>query len=172
MNDSNMDKSNWVKLHAQRTLDRLLPRVAKRFKSFIKSHPEDWAIFQNRLKENFEKLFTILIHLYKDQYDFFYYLEELLIAITQYWVERPTELKEIDLVRQANPDWYQTHQMVGGVCYVDLFAGNLSGIREKIPYFKELEDQNRAGEMRYGDILHELEVTTEHLRAIITNHIM
>ena len=133
-----MDKSNWVKLHAQRTLDRLLPRVAKRFKSFIKSHPKDWAIFQNRLKENFEKLFTILLHLYKDQYDFFYYLEELLVTITQYWVERPAELKEIDLVRQANPDWYQTHQMVGGVCYVDLFAANLSGIREKIPYFKEL----------------------------------
>ncbi len=28
--------------------------------------------------------------------------------------------------------------MVGGVCYVDLFAGDLEGIREKIPYFQEL----------------------------------
>ncbi len=28
--------------------------------------------------------------------------------------------------------------MVGGVCYVDLFANNLDGIRSKIPYFKEL----------------------------------
>ena len=28
--------------------------------------------------------------------------------------------------------------MVGGVCYVDLFARNLDGIRAKIPYFKEL----------------------------------
>jgi len=28
--------------------------------------------------------------------------------------------------------------MLGGVCYVDLYAGNLTGIREKIPYFKEL----------------------------------
>ena len=28
--------------------------------------------------------------------------------------------------------------MLGGVCYVDLFAGDLDGIRERIPYFKEL----------------------------------
>ena len=28
--------------------------------------------------------------------------------------------------------------MLGGVCYVDLFAGNLQGIRARLPYFKEL----------------------------------
>src|SRR5207245_4897096 len=30
------------------------------------------------------------------------------------------------------------NQMVSGVCYVDQFAGNLAGLREKIPYLKEL----------------------------------
>ncbi len=28
--------------------------------------------------------------------------------------------------------------MLGGVCYVDLFAGDLEGVKSKIPYFKEL----------------------------------
>ena len=28
--------------------------------------------------------------------------------------------------------------MIGGVCYVDLFAGNLAGIQQRIPYFREL----------------------------------
>jgi amylosucrase len=28
--------------------------------------------------------------------------------------------------------------MVGGVCYVDLFAGTLTGLRERLPYFKTL----------------------------------
>ncbi|QLQ05900.1 MAG: hypothetical protein HZY76_07385 [Anaerolineae bacterium] len=28
--------------------------------------------------------------------------------------------------------------MLGAVCYVDLFAGNLDGIYAKIPYFEEL----------------------------------
>ncbi|MBZ0275617.1 MAG: amylosucrase, partial [Anaerolineae bacterium] len=38
----------------------------------------------------------------------------------------------------VNPTWFQSHSMMGGVCYVDRFAGNLSGIRSKIPYFTEL----------------------------------
>ncbi len=28
--------------------------------------------------------------------------------------------------------------MLGGVCYVDRYAGGLHGIRESIPYFREL----------------------------------
>ncbi|HNT54403.1 MAG TPA: amylosucrase, partial [Anaerolineaceae bacterium] len=43
-----------------------------------------------------------------------------------------------DQEREARPDWFQSNQMVGGVCYVDLFAGNLAGLRNQIPYFKEL----------------------------------
>ena len=39
---------------------------------------------------------------------------------------------------RGRPDWFQSQQMLGGVCYVDLFAGDLAGIRERIPYFKEL----------------------------------
>jgi amylosucrase len=31
-----------------------------------------------------------------------------------------------------------SHRMLGGVCYVVRYAGNLAGVRAKIPYFKEL----------------------------------
>ena len=62
----------------------------------------------------------------------------MLTSLAQSWIERPAELKELDRARQANPDWYQSNQMVGGVCYVDLFAGDLKGLRRRIPYFKEL----------------------------------
>ena len=34
--------------------------------------------------------------------------------------------------------WYQSHRMVGAMCYVDLFAGDLLGLREKVPYLTEL----------------------------------
>jgi glycosidase len=47
-------------------------------------------------------------------------------------------LKRLDHSRQADPGWFQSEQQLGGVCYVDLFAGNLQGIRKRIPYFKEL----------------------------------
>jgi amylosucrase len=133
-----MTKQEWTEQQARITLARLIPRIETRFASFVKSNPNEWLPFSKRLDENFERLFAILLHLYQDRYDFFYYLEELLAAMVQSWIDRPTELKTLDLEREAIPDWFQSNQMVGGVCYVDLFAEDLEGIRTKIPYFKEL----------------------------------
>ncbi len=130
--------SQRLQQHTQRTLHRLIPRLESRFAEFIKSNPEDWQIFSSRLSKNFENLFPILLHLYQEHHDFFYHLEELLVAITNSWIKRSSELKELDQVRESNLDWFQSNQMLGGVCYVDLFAGDLAGIRSKISYFKEL----------------------------------
>ena len=58
--------------------------------------------------------------------------------MAQAWIDRPDELKALDADRVAHPDWFQSHRMLGGVCYVDLFAGDLQGIRARIPYFREL----------------------------------
>ncbi|MEW6179661.1 MAG: alpha-amylase family glycosyl hydrolase [Chloroflexota bacterium] len=123
---------------SKRTLDRLIPRLKTRFTDFINRNPQDWVLFEGRLENNFERLFGILHHLYSNHYDFFFHLEELLEILAGYWVKRSAELKKLDLERENKPDWFQSNQMLGGVCYVDLFAGNLKGIREKLPYFKEL----------------------------------
>ncbi len=91
-----------------------------------------------RLEVHFPLLFELLISLYQDQYDFFYHLEDLLFCLAEAWIERPEDLKALDAAREDDPQWFHSNQMLGGVCYVDLFAGDLSGIRSKIPYFKEL----------------------------------
>ena len=38
----------------------------------------------------------------------------------------------------AELGWFLSNEMLGGVCYVDRYAGNLDGVRDRIPYFKEL----------------------------------
>ena len=90
-----------------------------------------------RLRAHFGRLFELTVRIYGDHYDFYYHLEELLAGMARSWLARPAELKALDADREANPNWFQSNQMVGGVCYVDLFAGDLNGIRAKIPYFKE-----------------------------------
>ncbi|HWZ20535.1 MAG TPA: alpha-amylase family glycosyl hydrolase, partial [Ktedonobacteraceae bacterium] len=65
-------------------------------------------------------------------------LEEILGATARSWLARPTWLKQLDARREADPAWFQSQQMVGGVCYVDLFAGTLGGLRDRLPYFKKL----------------------------------
>ena len=69
---------------------------------------------------------------------FFYHLEQILVTALQAWAERPEYLREIDAAHEADPQWYQSEQMVGGVLYVDLFSDKLAGLPDHIDYFKKL----------------------------------
>ncbi len=123
---------------AARSLERFLPALRQRYQAEIDQAPLDWAEFEARLSEHFPALFSILLDIYGDAFDFYYHLQQLVENLTASWVGRAANLKVADRERLAQPDWFSSHQMLGGVCYVDLFAGNLTGIVEKIPYFKEL----------------------------------
>lgn len=120
------------------SLTRLLPRLEQRYVVQIKQQPEDWQAFIERLDGHFPTLFQLYFQLYADQHDFYFHLEDLLITLASAWFDRAQDLKALDVQRELNPDWFQSNQMLGGVIYVDLFAGDLQGVREKIPYFKEL----------------------------------
>lgn len=121
---------------AQRTFVRLTPRLEAEFAAETNSIA--WATFRRRLDAHFDDLFVLLFQLYGDRYDFLYHLERLLAESARSWLDRPQALKDLDAVRERDPQWYQSERMLGGVYYVDLFAGDLQGMRAKIPYFKEL----------------------------------
>jgi amylosucrase len=123
---------------ASLSLARLKPRLEERFATYASASPTEWQAFLRRLDGNFEQLFNLLLRLYGSQYDFFYHLEDLLVRLARSWMARPEDLKQLDARREADPLWFQSNRMLGGVCYVDLFAGDLKGLRSKIPYFKEL----------------------------------
>ncbi len=123
---------------AARSLERLLPRLKERYRDFVRQQPHEWQAFIIRLEAHFPRLFNLLLPLYGSQYDFFYHLETLLNLLADAWINRPADLKKIDRQRELAPEWFQSNQTLGGVCYVDLYAGNLNGIRAQIPYFKEL----------------------------------
>jgi amylosucrase len=118
---------------ARLSLERLLPRLRP-----ILEEADDPDVFIRRLHQYFPRLFGLLYGLYGDRYDFFYHLEEILRTAAQSYAERSAELRALDQRREADHLWFQREQMVGGVCYVDLFAKNLAGLRKHIPYFCEL----------------------------------
>jgi amylosucrase/maltose alpha-D-glucosyltransferase/alpha-amylase len=131
--------SSWnpeIQRRAAKTLSRLLPRLEQRFAGQMEGDP--WDAYSRRLQRHFPSLFAALTDLYGDLYDFFFHVEAILISTTQMWLERPDSLKALDALREADPRWFQSNRMVGATCYVDLFAGNLAGLREKVPYLKEL----------------------------------
>ena len=118
------------------SLARILPRLDARLARA--ADPAAWATFRARLETHFGTLFPLLRHLYGGQYDFFYHLEQLLLAAGRSWLARPGWLKQLDARREADPEWFQSQRMVGGVLYVDLFSGTLAKLCEHLPYFKEL----------------------------------
>ncbi|NWF71089.1 MAG: amylosucrase [Chloroflexi bacterium] len=126
-------QDDWFAREAYLTLRRLLPRLSP-----LLPPGEEGARFLGRLEQHFATVFRCLYLLYNNHYDFFYHLEMILTAAARLYAARPAALKALDQQREANPLWFQSQSMMGGVCYVDLFAGNLQGIRAKIPYFQEL----------------------------------
>ncbi len=53
------------------------------------------------------------------------------------WQNRPETLKTIDRSRVEQPDWYRGHKTTGMLMYVNAFAGDLKGVREKLGYIRE-----------------------------------
>lgn len=133
-----MNPTTSLDIEAQRTLRRILPRLELLLTEQIAADKPGWQAFTQRLPGRFPALFRLYIELYGSRYDFFFHIEDLLASLARAWFQRPTDLRELDQTREQNPTWYQSNQLLGGVCYVDLFAGDLEGIRSKIPYFLEL----------------------------------
>jgi amylosucrase len=117
---------------------RLLPRLEAGLSDYISTDPKGWKVFLERLQKYFPSLFGLYFDLYSTHYDFFFHLEDLLISLVHAWFQRPVDLRELDEARESNPLWFQSNEMLGGVCYVDLFADNLEGVKSILPYFKEL----------------------------------
>ena len=131
-------KDRWLEQQTQISYSKLELLLDERFSAFSETNAEGWYVLKSRFEMHFPQLFQLYFSLYKNHSNFYFHLEDLVIRIVQSWIERSDELKSLDATRESDPLWFQSNQMLGGVCYVDLFAGNLEKLQEKIPYFKEL----------------------------------
>ncbi|MEC5197855.1 amylosucrase [Arthrobacter sp. PL16] len=96
----------------------------------------NWQSFMVRFDTEFPRLQSLFHRIYGPGADG--ELLQVVLDAAASWQDRPADLKALDASRAMAPDWFQSNRMLGGVCYVDLYAGNLAGMRERIPYFREL----------------------------------
>lgn len=90
--------------------------------------------FQERFDSRYDELKWLYCELYNNDMNAFNWLCDSLYG---YYTERKSELKALDKKRENNPDWYKTNGIVGMMMYVDAFADNLQGVKEKIDYIKK-----------------------------------
>ncbi len=118
---------------------KALMLLKDRNKRALKTLGKDGAgFFIDRLEENFHKLFDGLIELYGARWDFFLQLENIFLELIKSFAERSEELRRLDERRVENPSWYQDQRMVGGMLYVDRFAGTIKGVEKRIEYLDSL----------------------------------
>lgn len=98
-----------------------------------KREKKNGSIFQHRLERHHDELRWLYMELYQNG-DMF---AELCSQMYEYYNCRSKKLKERDLKREKGPDWYHGKDMLGMMLYTDNFAGNMKGVKEKIPYLKE-----------------------------------
>jgi amylosucrase len=98
----------------------------------------DVATFLTRLERWFTDLHDPLERLYGDDPRLPEARQRVLEALVAAAAARAPELRALDYERELTPDWFQRETQVGGVCYVDLFAGAVQGVRERLPYLRDL----------------------------------
>jgi amylosucrase len=133
-----MNDNDWRPEQARKSLHRILPDIEQKFATDITADSDGFDRFKDRLTREWGRLFTLLHSLYGWQYDFFYTLDQVVHTMMGCWAERPEALRALDREREAEPHWFLSEDVVGGVLYVDLFSDNLAKLGDHIPYFKKL----------------------------------
>lgn len=79
-----------------------------------------------------------LISALYDVYPLDFIMPKLLEILISNNKNRSETLHQRDRQRILEPDWFQSEKTIGYVCYTDLFAKNLTGLNQNIPYLKNL----------------------------------
>ncbi len=94
--------------------------------------------FYTRLGANFYSIHSLFHLLYGGRPDFKQQMVSLVETLALRYIERSPHLRKSDLARERDYDWFMSQKWVGMALYCDRFAGDLKGLREKLPYLQEL----------------------------------
>ena len=89
--------------------------------------------FEKRLAHHIEELKGLYMELYHNGSMF----DELCRTMGFYASERSSALQALDAAREGDPGWYKKNDMLGMMFYIDNFAGDIQGVREKLSYLQE-----------------------------------
>ncbi len=124
---------DWHREAARQLWTRTRPALAAPF-----ADPSRFALFEARVERHGPRLVACLHGLYGWCWDFYHHLERTLVVAAEAAAARPDDLAALDAASESGPAWFADHRVVGGVCYVDRFAGTLEGVRRQIPYLRDL----------------------------------
>lgn len=94
--------------------------------------------FYIRLGANFYAIYSLFHQLYGDREDFKEQLCALIKTLTFSYIARPHDLRDEDLAREKNHNWFLSQRWVGYAVYCKEFAGDLQGLQQRLSYLQDL----------------------------------
>lgn len=94
--------------------------------------------FYTRLGANFYAIHSLFRLLYGARTDFKEQMVSLVETLALRYIERAPSLRRSDLERERDYNWFMSQKWVGMALYCDRFAGDLKGLRKRLPYLQEL----------------------------------
>ncbi|MGJ8619055.1 MAG: amylosucrase [Methylophilaceae bacterium] len=104
----------------------------------IKDNDHDLQHFYTRLGANFFAIYSIFQHLYGERDDFEAQLLSLVKTMAMQYIKRAPELKESDLVRERDHNWFLSQKWVGMALYCEGYAEDLKGMQSKLHHLQDL----------------------------------
>ncbi len=104
----------------------------------IKDNNHDLQHFYTRLGANFFAIYSIFQHLYGEREDFEAQLLSLVKTMAMQYIKRAPELKESDLVREKDHNWFLSQKWVGMALYCEGYAEDLKGMQSKLHHLQDL----------------------------------
>ncbi|MFZ2301730.1 MAG: amylosucrase [Gallionella sp.] len=94
--------------------------------------------FYTRLGANFYAIHSLFHLLYGNRPDFKEQMVSLVETLALRYMERTPHLRKSDLARERDYNWFMSQKWVGMALYCDRFAGDLKGLRTRLPYLQDL----------------------------------
>jgi len=114
----------------------LLNKILDNLKNEISK--QDLRHFYTRLGANFYAIHSLFERLYGHRDDFEDQSLHLVEAMARQYIKRPDTLKQMDMEREQDHNWFLSQKWLGMALYSNGFAGDLKGMRDHLGYFQEL----------------------------------
>ena len=94
--------------------------------------------FYTRLGANFYAIYSLFHLLYGERDDFEEQALRLVEKMARQYIDRSEYLKNKDIEREKDHNWFLSQKWVGMALYTDGFAQDMKGLNERLNYFQEL----------------------------------
>jgi amylosucrase len=99
---------------------------------------QDLRYFYTRLGANFYAIHSLFERLYGHREDFKEQAQRLVETMAWQYIRRPEDLRQKDIERESDHNWFLSQNWVAMALYSHGFAGDIKGMEKHLNYFQEL----------------------------------